>query len=530
MFRNLLSLLGAPITEIVNFMFLGTARFPITVLVSGAFCLNILAQTAPGRPPLSGIEPGLESAVKWKWRVVSSEEKDWGLELPTFTQPPPVTAPLPSQGQPESSAAVYEVKRGDALILIAKQFGVTVAQLKQLNSLKSDKILIGQALKIPSASQAGAAASFVAHDVATADKDTATESRRLNSVVLNEGELNDIRLQVFLDRQQFSAGPITGKPTAEFKKVVFLYQSTHEEAKDDPSLQGQAEAALAEVFTHYKLKREDFRFIAAPKAETSVSRQAQVPAPAASRKLRTNSPATTKIPRTYEQLMANSMMAYLTPWEFVAERFHCQESYLRALNGKLPAVPAIGAEFLVPNVIPFEIEKALEEPLQPEIDPQNPVTATIIGLSQLSISRGGKLVAVLPVSPARPGLHGRGFWTILDAIARPRLATRQEEKTERSQRAAPLYGVSTPEPANTPQKPRLSSEQYLAAGPRNPVGILWISLAKANSKEPLPYGLHGTSIPDQMHTMESIGGFRLTNWDVARAVRLLPAGTPLEWK
>jgi lipoprotein-anchoring transpeptidase ErfK/SrfK len=76
----------------------------------------------------------------------------------------------------------------------------------------------------------------------------------------------------------------------------------------------------------------------------------------------------------------------------------------------------------------------------------------------------------------------------------------------------------------------LTSEQYLAAGPRNPVGILWINLAKSNSTEPLPYGLHGTSIPDKMNVEQSIGGFRLTNWDIARAVRHLPVGTPLEWK
>ena len=498
------------------------------LLFSGVCCLNMLAQTAPERTPLSGVEPGLENAVKWKWRVALSEEKDWGLELPKFTQPPSVAPQSP--GQSESNAVLYEVKRGDALILLAKQFGVTVAQLKQFNGLQSDKILIGQVLKIPSGSQLVATASSTAQDSATADKETSRESRRPTFTVLNDGELKDVRLQVFLDRQQFSAGPISGKPSAAFRKVVFLYQSTHEEAKDERSLQAQAEAALADVFTQYKLKVEDFRFIAAPKAETSVSRPDYSPSASASQKIRPNSPAVTKIPRSYEQLIANSMMAYLTPWEFVAERFHCQESYLRALNNNLPTVPAIGAEFRVPNVIPFEIEKALEEPLQPQIDPQNPVTATVTGLSQLSISRGGKLLAVLPISPARPGLHGRGFWTILDAIARPRLATRQEEKTERAQPAAPLFGVSTPEPARTPLKPRLSSEQYLAAGPRNPVGILWINLAKSDSKEPLPYGLHGTSMPDQMHTTESIGGFRLTNWDVARAVRLLPAGTPLEWK
>jgi hypothetical protein len=33
-----------------------------------------------------------------------------------------------------------------------------------------------------------------------------------------------------------------------------------------------------------------------------------------------------------------------------------------------------------------------------------------------------------------------------------------------------------------------------------------------------------------MTKQESIGGFRMTNWDIARAVRLLPAGTELKWE
>jgi hypothetical protein len=33
-----------------------------------------------------------------------------------------------------------------------------------------------------------------------------------------------------------------------------------------------------------------------------------------------------------------------------------------------------------------------------------------------------------------------------------------------------------------------------------------------------------------MNALESIGGLRLTNWDIARAVRQLPSGTPLEWR
>jgi hypothetical protein len=223
-------------------------------------------------------------------------------------------------------------------------------------------------------------------------------------------------------------------------------------------------------------------------------------------------------------------LAYRTPWEFVAERFHCQESFLRTLNDKLPAIPGIGTEFRVPNVVPFEIEKAFDEPLQPQADPKNPVTAAVIGLSQLNIYRGGALVAVLPMSPARPGLHGRKSWTILDVIPRPRLATFQKARKEQTQKTGSTYESPSPEPTISSSDIVLPSEQYLAAGPRNPVGILWINLAKSNSTETLPYGLHGTSIPDQMNFEESIGGLRLTNWDIARAVRRLPLGTPLEWK
>ena len=59
---------------------------------------------------------------------------------------------------------------------------------------------------------------------------------------------------------------------------------------------------------------------------------------------------------------------------------------------------------------------------------------------------------------------------------------------------------------------------------------MWINLGKGKGSEPLPYGLHGTSIPDRMRTLESLGGLRLTNWDIARAAHLLPQGTPLLWK
>ena len=519
-------------------MLSGTERTLILLLLLGVASTTVSGQTLSGKPvALTHIEPGLENAVRWKWRVAPSDEKDWGLPVPTPTpSPSPAAAATPT---PEDRPAFYEVKHGDALILIGKKFGVTVAQLKAFNGLKNDMIRVGQQLKIPTLAELAKATPSPTPSP-TPSANPRTKKRKppesLESRLSSETgvELDKLRLQIFLDREQFSGGPIAVNPDPFFSRVLVLYQSTHEDARDDPSLSKKAQAAVGDVFAHYKLRMEDFRFIAPPKAEALEPKKAVLAKkiPTTSRlhpaKRPQKSPVVAPAHPTYEQLIAMPTLAYRTPWEFVAERFHCQEAFLRTLNYKLPAQPGIGADFLVPNVIPFEIEKTFDEPLQPQADPKNPTTASVIGLSQLNIYQGSALIAVFPLSPARPGLHGRGSWTILDVIPRPRLATFQEERPELIRKAAPAG--ATPESTPSPAKTMLSSEQYLAAGPRNPVGILWINLAKSQSTEPLPYGLHGTSIPDQMNYEQSIGGFRLTNWDIARAVHHLPSGTPLQWK
>jgi LysM repeat protein len=497
------------------------AGSPIIFVICVLFSTRVSAQTIIGKPvALRRIEPGLENAVKWKWHVAPSDEKHWGLEVPTPTpSPPPAVTPTPP---PEIRPTLYEVKHGDALILIARKFGMTVAQLKTFNGLQTDKIRVNQILKIPTLAELSAIAPPVKKQKPAKSTESATGSEA--------GAGSDqVSLQIFLDREQFSAGPIAGDPGPAFAKILLLYESTHEDARDDASLGAKARAAVRNVFTRYKLRAEDFRFITPLKAETIVApNRTPVPVHVHPGKLRSKPAARGETHPTYEELIAMPMLPYRTPWEFVAERFHCRETYLRTLNPKLSATPGAGSEFQVPNVIPFEIEKAFDEPLQPQADPKNPVRAAVVGLSQLNIYQGDALIGVFPISPARPGLHGRGSWTILDAIPRPRLAMLQEENTELTRKPGPTSTIPGPTPSTT--KAVLSSEQYLAAGPRNPVGIVWINLAKANSTEPLPYGLHGTSIPDQMSVEQSIGGFRLANWDIARAVHRLPVGTPLEWK
>ncbi|MEO8205974.1 MAG: LysM peptidoglycan-binding domain-containing protein [Chthoniobacterales bacterium] len=524
-------------------MFSTAARFLLISGLLGLVTMSVSARPGSGKSAASmKVEPGLEKAVKWKWTVEPSDIKNWGLELP-YVAPIPVAvnpAAIPTAVTPTALSAAsnstntYEVKRGDALVLIGKKFHVTVTQLKEFNGLSDSKIRAGQILKIPNAIeiQALTPAPQPAAPVSPGAAKT-TKSHGQKPGVENEAETEAVRLQVFLDREQFSSGPITGKPDpAILSQMVMLYQGAHEDAKNQEALMAKAHAVIPDPFTRYTLKEDDFRFIELPRAEKVDSSK---PAPAAKGKhsVKSTAPAHDFRPAalTYEQRISSQMLAYRTPWAFVAERFHCDVAYLRLLNSKLPARPVVGSEFRVPAVVPFEIEKAFDGPLQPQADPAHPVTAAVVGLSRLEISRDGKLIAVMPLAPARPGLRGTGYWRILDAIPRPRLATQQEPREKKvPPKTSPFYINPNPLPVHVESGPVLSAKQYLPAGPRNPVGILWINLEKSDSEEPLPYGLHGTNAPDRMNKEVGIGGFQLTNWDILRAVHQLPMGTMLEWK
>lgn len=474
----------------------------------------LLLGTAYGQGGLTGVEPGLEKAVKWKWQMAPSEKKDWGLELP---EPPPVPAalvPMPV-ATPGNS---YEVRRGDALILIAKKVGRTVAQLKAANGLKDDMIHIGDVLHVPTLEEC------IALGLPPEPKAPPKRSAAAGPASAPDLDPEVLLLQVFLDRENFSAGPIDGKTNPAFQKLAYLYQT----GRGVESLASQARAAVRGATASYTLQAGDFRFIEPPKAEKNTAAKNPAEKKSAEKAGKKKAPPAPVKPQpapVYEEMTASRMLAYRSPWEFVAERFHCDEALLRTLNPGIKPVPSAGTEFQVPNVIPFEIEKALDPPLQPAADPVHVITASIVDLSRLEIYRNDRLIAILPVSPARPGLRGRGTWRILDAMGRPRLATRREPKDPPKPLSSFFVGENP-----TPPSEVLPAEEYLPAGPNNPAGIIWINLAKSNPPEILPFGLHGTSIPGRMNKLASIGGFRMPNWDIARAVRMLPAGTPLSWQ
>ena len=59
----------------------------------------------------------------------------------------------------------------------------------------------------------------------------------------------------------------------------------------------------------------------------------------------------------------------------------------------------------------------------------------------------------------------------------------------------------------------------VAAGPNNPVGVVWIDLSKPH------YGIHGTPVPKFIGKTESHGCIRLTNWSAAEVAAVVAAGT-----
>src|SRR3984893_17868485 len=184
-------------------MLSGPARLLTIFVLSGIFEVGASAQqTAPGKPPPpKRTEPGLEEAVRWEWKVVASDEKDWGLPFATPT-PAPTPIPVTVAPQPENRPNVYEVKKGDALVLIGKKFGITVSQIQTFNGLKGDKIRAGQMLKIPTLAEVSAIAPPPPKKRETAG----TPASKISPETAFEQDR--LRLQIFLDREQFSAGPI----------------------------------------------------------------------------------------------------------------------------------------------------------------------------------------------------------------------------------------------------------------------------------------------------------------------------------
>ena len=80
------------------------------------------------------------------------------------------------------------------------------------------------------------------------------------------------------------------------------------------------------------------------------------------------------------------------------------------------------------------------------------------------------------------------------------------------------------DPENFPESAHaqeIGRKLIIPPGPRNPVGVYWLSLSAAG------FGMHGTPHPETIGRRESHGCFRLTNWDITTLAGMVEAGTPV---
>jgi lipoprotein-anchoring transpeptidase ErfK/SrfK len=208
-------------------------------------------------------------------------------------------------------------------------------------------------------------------------------------------------------------------------------------------------------------------------------------------------PFVKRIPKDFRKMAKLKRLAYHSPRELLAEKFHMDEELLKALNPKAE-FDEDGDSILVANVgTPDKANhKAANKAARLEIDKDEG--------SLRAFDAENKLIAFYPAtvgSEEKPAPSG--------------------EFKVRGVAHNPTYHYN-PDYAFKGQKAR--TPVTIAPGPNNPVGIVWIALTAKS------YGIHGTPDPSRVSKTESHGCVRLTNWDALALSKLVKKGTPVEFK
>lgn len=179
-------------------------------------------------------------------------------------------------------------------------------------------------------------------------------------------------------------------------------------------------------------------------------------------------------------------LGYASPWEFLGEKFHASPALLRQLNpgkdvglaGEQLVVPAVEAGVPMPAVAKLVVDKSDD-------------TVSLLDAA-------GKVVAQYPASSG--SAHDPlplGDWKI-KGVAR-----------------YPTFHYS---PKLFWDAKAADAKATLAAGPNNPVGVVWIDLSKEH------YGIHGTPEPSKIGKTQSHGCIRMTNWSAQAVSEVVKPG------
>lgn len=282
--------------------------------------------------------------------------------------------------------------------------------------------------------------------------------------VTSAARIEVAELQVLLDRKGASPGVIDGRFGSNVDKGLVAYRELTGQVLKSTDAAGIKKALAesgGEPFIDYTI----------------------TPADAAG-------PFVAAVPADYSQKAKLDRLSFTSVSEMLAERFHMDEKYLKALNPD--------ANFGRPGTI---IRVAnIGQPVKA------PVARIVADKGQKQVrayGADGKLVAAYPATigsaetPSPTGTH------IVSRVAfdpnytyNPKLNFKQGENNR----------ILTIPP-----------------GPNGPVGSIWIALDKPT------YGIHGTPDPSKIGKTESHGCVRLTNWDAQELAKIVKQGVSVEF-
>ena len=307
------------------------------------------------------------------------------------------------------------------------------------------------------------------------------------------------RLQVFLDRANFTPGRIDGRYNDFTWKALALYRESRGEQQQvaprqrnvPPDVKGLDLATVEPVFIPYTVTEADLQSVG-------------------------------NLPSQLAQQAKLKFLPYRDAADAIAEKFHSDIHFLEQLNpGKLKAIKA-GDQVLVPNVEAFEVASVKDiEPVsetarqavneieyQPETEapkpgenagvPRNVSIKIDTKTNMLSVFDAEKLIAAYPVTVGSQHTASPiGDWKVMRITKMPTFRY-DKEMLQHGKRSGNFY--------------------LLPPGPRNPVGVMWIALNKKG------IGIHGTDNPDSIGRAASHGCIRLANWDVVRLATKIKPG------